>query len=141
LLGSSLATIKRAVQELRKQDLRVPPRGQVKDIGKDLSHKVPIVGDYLAGYTFSEIERRRHHSIGAIRRDCDDCVRSIRLQAQPLDCAAIRSATGLSERLIQEYLTLYQQCPAANARLPILLGTPAAATATPAEIKRARLLP
>ena len=141
LLCSSLATIKRDVHELRKQDLRVPTRGQVKDIGKGVSHKVQIVGDYLAGYTFSEIERRRHHSIGAIRRYCDDFVRIIRLQAQHLDCAAIRSATGLSERLIQEYRTLYQQCPAANARLQILLGTPDAATATPAEIKRGRLIP
>ena len=140
LLCSSLATIKRDVHELRAQDLRVPTRGQVKDIGKGVSHKVQIVGDYLAGYTFSEIERRRHHSVGAIRRYCDDFVRIIRLQAQDLDRGAIRSATGLSERLIQEYLTLYQNCPAANDRLQILLGTPDAATATPGEIKRGRLM-
>ncbi len=141
LLCSSLATIKRDAHALRAQGLRVPTRGQVQDIGKGVSHQVQIVGDYLAGYTFSEIERRRHHSVGAIRRDCDDFVRIIRLQTQHLDCAAIRSATGLSERLIQEYLTLYQQCPAANDRLQILLGTPDAATATPAEIKRGRLIP
>ncbi|MBK9231804.1 MAG: DUF1670 domain-containing protein [Anaerolineae bacterium] len=66
------------------KDLR-PDTRQVKDIGKGVSHKVQIVGDYLAGYTFSEIERRRHHSIGAIRRYCDDFVRIIRLQAQHLD--------------------------------------------------------
>ena len=138
---SSLATIKRDVHELREQGLRVPTRGQVKDIGQGVSHKVQIVGDYLAGYTFSEIERRRHHSVGAIRRYCDDFVRIIRLQAEGVSRNAIRSATGLSERLIQEYVTLYQTCPAANDRLQILLGTPDAATATPAEIKRGRLLP
>jgi len=33
---------------LRKQDLRVPTRGHVKDIGKGVSHKVPIVGDYTS---------------------------------------------------------------------------------------------
>jgi hypothetical protein len=141
LLCSSLATIKRDVQALRQQGLRVPTRGQVKDIGKGVSHKVQIVGDYLAGYTFSEIERRRHHSVGAIRRYCDDFVRIIRLHAQGVSCLAIRSATGLSEQLIQQYLTLYQQCPAANDRLQILLGTPDAATAQPAVIKRGRLLP
>ena len=140
LLCSSLATIKRDVQALRQQGLRVPTRGQVKDIGKGVSHKVQIVGDYLAGYTFSEIERRRHHSVGAIRRYCDDFVRIIRLHTQGISLAAIRSATGLSERLIQEYLTLYEQCPAANDRLQILLGTPDAATALPAEIKRGRLM-
>jgi hypothetical protein len=141
LLCSSLATIKRDVQALRQQGLRVPTRGQVKDIGKGVSHKVQIVGDYLAGYTFSEIERHRHHSIGAIRRYCDDFVRIIRLHEQGVSLLAIRSATGLSERLIQEYLILYQHCPAANDRLQILLGAPTTATATPAEIKRGRLMP
>jgi len=43
--------------------------------------------------------------------------------------------------LIQEYLTLYQQCPAANDRVQILLGTPDAATAHPAVIKRGRWIP
>lgn len=135
------ATIKRDVQALRQQGLRVPTRGQVKDIGKGVSHKVQIVGDYLAGYTFSEIERRRHHSIGAIRRYCDDFVRIIRLYEQNVNPMALRSATGLSEHLIQEYLTLYQQCPAANDRLQLLLGTPDAATAQAAVIKRGRWRP
>lgn len=141
LLCRSLATIKRDVHELREQGLRVPTRGQAKDIGKGVSHKVPSVGDYLAGYTFSEIERRRQHSVGAIRRYCDDFVRIIRLQAEGVSRNALRSASGLAERLLQAYVTLYQTCPAANERLPIRLATPDAATATPAEIKRARLLP
>jgi hypothetical protein len=140
LLCRSLATIKRDVHALRQQGLRVPTRGQVKDIGKGVNHKGQIVGDYLAGYTFSEIARRRHHSVGAIRRYGDDFVRIIRLHPQGVSLSAIRSATGLSERLMQEYLTLYQQCPAANDRLQILPGTPEAATATPAEIKRGRLM-
>jgi hypothetical protein len=76
-----------------------------------------------------------------IRRYCDDFVRIIRLHEQGVSLIAIRSATGLSEHLIQEYLTLYQQCPAANDRLQILLGTPDATTVQPAVIKRGRLMP
>ncbi len=72
LLSSSLATIKRDVGQLRQQGLNVPTRGQVKDIGKRVSHKSQIVQDYLAGYTFSEIECRRRHSTGAIGRYCQD---------------------------------------------------------------------
>ncbi|MBK9233843.1 MAG: DUF1670 domain-containing protein [Anaerolineae bacterium] len=83
MLCSSLATIKRDVHELRQQDLRVR-HGQVKDIGKGVSHKVQIVGDYLAGYTFSEIESAAASSIGAIRRYCDDFVRIIRFAGAAL---------------------------------------------------------
>jgi biotin operon repressor len=68
LLNSSLSTIKRDVQALRQQGLMIPTRGQVKDIGKGVSHKRQIVQDYLAGYTFSEIERRQRHSTNSIHR-------------------------------------------------------------------------
>ncbi len=59
LLSSSLSTIKRDVQALRQHGLLVPTRGQIKDIGKGVSHRRQIVQDYLAGYTFSQIERRQ----------------------------------------------------------------------------------
>lgn len=140
LLCSSAATIKRDVKQLRQQGCSVPTRGQVQDIGKGVSHKSQIVADYLAGYTFSEIERRRHHSIGAIRRYCQDFVRVVKLAHKGLTLAEIRQVAGLSERLAQEYLTLWQTLPADNDRLQVLLGDPSEATAQPAEIKRGRWL-
>lgn len=140
LLSSSLATIKRDAADLRQQGLTVSTRGQVKDIGKGVSHKAQIVQDYLAGYTFSEIEWRRRHSIGSIRRYCQDFVRVVRLQAKHFSVADIRRTTGLSERLIKEYLTLYEQCEPDNDRLYLLLAEPHPATDTPAEIKRGRLI-
>jgi hypothetical protein len=63
LLCCSLATIKRDVAALRAAGQAIPTRGQVKDIGKGVSHKAQIVGDYLAGYTFSDIGWRRRHSL------------------------------------------------------------------------------
>jgi len=140
LLCSSLATIKRDVKELRAQDVHVPTRGQIKDIGKGVSHKTQIVNDYLAGYTYSEIERRRRHSIGSIRRYCQDFVRVVRLHHKELNRADIRRALGLSERLIQEYVTLYQGVEPGNERLQLLLADPNAATAEAATIKRGGLL-
>ena len=80
LLSSSLSTIKRDVKALRQRGLPVPTRGQIKDIGKGVSHKRQIVQDYLAGYTFSQIEWRQRHSINAINRYCRDFVRVVRLQ-------------------------------------------------------------
>ena len=140
LLSSSLATIKRDVGQLRQQGLNVPTRGQVKDIGKGVSHKTQIVQDYLAGYTFSEIERRRRHSAGAIGRYCQDFVRVVRLRQKKLTMTDIRRTTGLSERLITEYLALYDEGDPDNDRLQLLLAEPHPATDRPAEIKRGSLI-
>lgn len=140
LLCSSLATIKRDVRALRTQGLHVPTRGQIKDIGKGVSHKTQIVQDYLAGYTLSEIERRRHHSVNSIQRYCKDFVRIIRLREKEFAVSEIQHATRLSERLIQEYLALYASLPADHDRLQLLLQDLDLAPAQAAEIKRGRLL-
>jgi hypothetical protein len=140
LLSSSLATMKRDVSELRQHGLTVPTRGQVKDIGKGVSHKRQIVQDYLAGYTFSEIERRQRHSISSIRRYLRDFVRIIRLQAKGFTVTEIRWVTGVSERLVEEYQALYKNCSPTNDRLQGLLADAEAIPETPAEIKRGRWL-
>jgi hypothetical protein len=140
LLCSSLATIKRDVKELRSQGLSIPTRGQMKDIGKGVSHKTQIVQDYLAGYTYSEIERRRRHSVGSIGRYCQGFARVVRLDHKNFSVTDIRLTTGLSERLIGEYLALYEQCDPDNDRLQLLLSTPDPATDRPAEVKRGSLI-
>jgi len=140
LLCSSLATIKRDVAILRAKGLSIPTRGQVKDIGKGVSHKVQIVRDYLAGYTFSDIEMRRRHTTESIRRYCRDFGRVVTLEAKGLSVSEIRQASGLSERLIQQYIGLYQEAQPDNLSLQRLLQEPDPATAEPAVIKRGALL-
>ncbi len=140
LLCSSRSSIKRDIAVLRAQGVDVPTRGQLKDIGRGVSHKVQIVGDWLAGYTFSQIKSRRWHTISSIERYCRDFHRIVRLHTQGLSVAEIRRATGLSERLIGDYLALYATIDPHNERLVQLLAEPDAATATPAEIKRGALL-
>ena len=136
LLCCSPATIKRDIAILRAKGLSVPTRGQVKDIGKGVSHKIQIVRDYLAGYTFSDIEMRRRHTTQSIRRYCQDFGRVVTLQAKSLSVSEIRQATGLSERLIQQYIALYQESRPDNLSLRRLLQEPDLATTEPALIKR-----
>jgi hypothetical protein len=136
LLCASRSTVKRDIAHLRAEGINVPTRGQVKDIGKGVSHKTRIVGDWLAGYTFSEIEQRRRHSIHSIDRYCSDFQRVVRLHVHGLSVAEIRVSTGMSERLIQEYLTLYETEGIENEQIKLLLDEPDPATDTPAEIKR-----
>jgi biotin operon repressor len=136
LLCSSRSTIKRDIAHLRGQGVDVPTRGQVKDIGRGISHKSQIVGDWLAGYTFSQIQKRRWHAISSIERYCGDFQRVVRLHHHGLSVADIRRSTGLSERLIGEHLALYQAAGGDNERLRHLLSEADRATEPPAEIKR-----
>lgn len=140
LLCTSRSTVKRDIAELRAKGINVPTRGQVKDIGKGISHKTQIVRDWLNGYTFSQIRQRCRHSISSIGRYCSDFQRIIRLHVRGLNLADIRLATGLSERLIGEYLELYAAVGADNKQIRKLLAEPEAARQVPAEIKRGDLL-
>jgi hypothetical protein len=58
------------------------------------------------------------------------------LHAHGLSVGEIRVSTGLSERLIQEYLELYEEAGPDNSRLKQLLSEPNTATDEPAEAKR-----
>ena len=136
LLCTSRSTIKRDIAHLRSEEVDVPTRGQMKDIGRGVSHKTFIVRDWLAGYTFSEIKRRRWHALGSIERYCSDFQRVARLHAHGLPVMEIRISTGLSERLIQEYLDLFGEAGLDNDRLKQLLNEPNTATKEPTEAKR-----
>ncbi len=136
LLCTSRSTIKRDVAHLRSEGLDVPTRGQMKDIGRGVSHKTRIVRDWLAGYTFSEIKRRRWHTLGSIERYCMDFQRVARLHAHGLSVGEIRVSVGLSERLIREYLDLLEAAEPDNDRLRLLLNEPNAATQDPTPAKR-----
>lgn len=140
LLCTSRSTIKRDIAILRVESRHVPTRGQMKDIGKGVSHKACIVGDWLAGYTFTQIKDRRRHSIAAIERYCKDFQRVLRLHGRGLSMNDMRISTGLSERLIGEYVQLYEQAGPENERIQQMLRTPDPGTEEPAVIKRGDLL-
>jgi biotin operon repressor len=140
LLCASLSTVKRDIAQLRAEGIDVPTRGQIKDIGKGISHKGQIVRDWLSSYTFSEIKQRRRHSISSIERYCQSFQRVVRLYERGLSVTDIRVGTGLSERLIREYLALYEEAGPDNAQIVQLLAEPAPETETPATVKRGDLL-
>jgi hypothetical protein len=64
------STVKRDIAHLCLQGIDASMRGQMKQSGRGASRKTCIVRDWLAGYTFSEIKRRRWHTLGSIERYC-----------------------------------------------------------------------
>jgi hypothetical protein len=116
LLCCTDRTIRNDVRDLRKMDIFVPTRGQIKDIGKGVSHKAKIVEEYLKGYEYSEIRRKTHHSDESIDRYIRDFLRVVYLTSKDENIFKIRQVTRLSEQLIQEYQELYikfsrEDCP------------------------------
>ncbi len=140
MLCASRSTVKRDIAHLRAESIDVPTRGQMKDIGKGISHKGQIVQDWLAGYTFTQIKQRRWHSIAAIERYCMNFEKVIRLHHHGLDEGEIRRSTGISERLIREYLSLAEKAGPDNVQLQRIKARPDDSTKTPAVIKRGDLL-
>lgn len=109
LLTTSIVTIKRDIANLRRSGLTVPSRGWRHDMGRGTTHKSQILELYLNGYLFSEIERRTHHSETAVKRYIQDFSKIILLHLNNFSIDQIRISTGFSNRLIGEYINLYDK--------------------------------
>jgi hypothetical protein len=109
LTCSSTATVKRDLAECRAQEMAVPTRGQIRDIGPGVSHKSQVVQLYLWGLQFTEIEQRTHHSEDSIRRYLSDFRQIAALYARGASIPEIRAATSRSASLIGEYIAIYER--------------------------------
>ena len=109
LLTSSPATIKRDVRQLKQQGLFVITRGAKHDMGPGISHKTQILKLYFNGYQFTEIERKTNHSERAVWRYLRDFTQVATLNHQGISKEQIRLITRFSDRLIREYLALYEE--------------------------------
>lgn len=83
-------------------------RGLKQDMGPGLSHKTIICDLYFKGYTFSEIEFQTNHSESSVKRYLADFILFASLHQQGFSLQQIRLIAHKSERLIREYLHLYQ---------------------------------
>lgn len=108
ILTTSVVTIKRDMARLRRQGLTIPSRGWRHDMGRGTTHKTQILDMYFAGYQFSEIEKRTHHSETAVTRYIRDFAKIVLLHTKAFSVDQIRVTTGFSNRLIGEYIKLYK---------------------------------
>jgi hypothetical protein len=107
ILGVSSRTIRRDVEVLMRQNLKLYLRGLQHDIGRGISHKVWIVGLYLEQKTYSEIERITGHTTGSIKTYLSDFARVLMAQTRGVKTAKeIAFYIGRTERLVNEYSEL-----------------------------------
>ena len=109
LLTTSPASVKRDIRALKQDGYFVMTRGAKHDMGPGLSHKTQILELYFKAYTFSEIEKKTNHSERAVYRYLRDFTQVATLHDQDFPKAQIRLITHFSDRLIREYLSLYEQ--------------------------------
>ena len=102
-------TICRDLQYFRDNDILIPLRSTVKDIGRTLSHRVLIIKHWAKGQQYSEISRDTCHGLKAIQNYVDKFKRTIALYHEGYNVTKISFLLRLSVALIEEYIDLYQQ--------------------------------
>jgi len=127
MLGVSVASIRKAIDQWQKQYNEILPlRGTVHDMGMTFSHKRLIIELHLKGLFTSEIARisnhdpgnvdryiddfeRVNHDPGNVDRYIDDFERVLEFAKENAPVYKISFFTGMSERLVKEYLNIVKE--------------------------------
>jgi hypothetical protein len=108
-LGTTRRTIERDVKVLKGNGHTIATRGTVKNVGRGQTHKVKIIELWLNREGYDKISRWVHHSPQAIKRYVSTFLRLAILHRQGKTASEIAFLTRQSERLVRDYLKLYQQ--------------------------------
>jgi hypothetical protein len=110
MLGVSVATIRKAIDQWQKQHNEILPlRGTIHDMGMTFSHKRLIIELHLKGLFTSEIARISHHDPENVDRYIDDFERVLEFARENAPVYKIAFFTGMSERLVKEYLEIVKE--------------------------------
>jgi DNA-binding transcriptional regulator YhcF (GntR family) len=107
ILDTDVRTIRRDIQELREKDIMAPTRGQMKDIGPGVTHKVKAVTMFLQEKEPLEIARAIKHSLTAIERYIDTFCRVVYCQRLFRDNLKTALVVGVSVAAVNTYMALH----------------------------------
>jgi hypothetical protein len=103
--GYSVSAVSMTAVALRERGEFLPLRGYIEDMGLFPTHKAAIIRLYLEGLLTPDIARRSYHSKEAVDRYIRGFER-VRLLATKFHPAELPLLTGMSQRLVEEYLKL-----------------------------------
>ena len=107
ILDTDVRTIRRDMQALRKDDILVPTRGQIKDIGPGVTHRVKAISLFLQEKEPVEIARAIKHSLTAVERYIDTFCRVVYCQRMFRNNLKTALVVGVSMATVNTYLTLH----------------------------------
>jgi hypothetical protein len=107
ILDTDVRTIRRDIQRLREQNICVPTRGQQKDIGPGITHRVQAITLFLAEKEPVEIARAIKHSLTAVERYIDTFCRVVYCQRKFRNNLKTALVVGVSVATVNTYLGLH----------------------------------
>jgi len=107
ILGTDVRTIRRDILALRKDGMTVPTRGQIKDIGPGVTHRVKAILLFLQDKEPLEIARTIKHSLTAVERYIDTFCRLVYCQRKFRDNFKTALVVGVSIATVNTYLKLH----------------------------------
>jgi len=110
ILGLSQRTIKRAFARYRQQGQALPSRGEIQDMGRGVSHKVPVIRRYVEDVSLTRISRSLgQHGIDSMARYLRHFALVMILTDRGLTRGQMQSVIGISENLVSEYQGLHAE--------------------------------
>lgn len=110
ILGISRKSIQRIFAAYREKNERLPSRGEIQDMGRGVSHKIPVIRRYVQDLSFTQISQKlRQHGIGSMARYLRHFALVMVLEERGLTVGQMQSVIGISENLISQYRALYKE--------------------------------
>lgn len=109
LLSINRSTVQRYISIHEKtEDVDIPYRGKLHDIGPTVSHKAEIIELMVKGYATPVVGARLNHSIMACDNYFKDYKKVIKLR-KVFPLSEIPALSGLSKSLVETYLKLAEK--------------------------------
>ena len=142
ILSIGRKTVQRIFAWYREQGQRLPSRGEVQDMGRGVSHKVPVIRRYIQDLSFTQISRELgNHGIDSMARYLRHFALVMVLEERGLTPEQMQSVIGISSNLVNEYRALYAELNVAEhqrtlQRLQQVVFAPATVEAPPEAAKK-----
>jgi hypothetical protein len=107
-LSVDVRTIRRSVAALKAEGHLIQTRGAIQGVGRCQSHKVRIIELWLDREGYEKIARWVHHSPRSIQRYVSMFLRMVMLKRKGTAESEIAFLTRTSQRLVSEYLGVYE---------------------------------
>ena len=111
LINCGERTLSRDLSALRAQNIILPLRSTIKDMGRAISHRGLIIEQWLRGKEYEQIAKITHHSIPSVQNYVGKFKRIVALSHQDFDIHAISFLVKISVPLAQQYYKLYHSTP------------------------------
>ena len=108
LLNCGERTLCRDIKAFKMQDIILPLRSTIKDMGKAITHRALIVKEWLQGKEYTEICHKTNHSVEAVANYIDKFKRVVCLAKDNHEINTIAFLVKLSPKLTEQFYELFQ---------------------------------